>query len=114
MAKPTGPENPELNALIEELEKSKDKNYLALAKYLSRPKRTKREVNLDKINKDAKDNEKIVVPSKVLGDGTVSKPLVIYAWQFSKQAREKIIKAGGKPLGLNDFLKEKTAARMIV
>ncbi|MBI2076160.1 MAG: 50S ribosomal protein L18e [Candidatus Aenigmarchaeota archaeon] len=114
MPKPTGPENPELKALIEKLEKSKDQNYLALARHLSKARRTKSEVNLDKISKDAKDNEKIVVPSKVLGNGNISKPLVIYAWQFSKSAKEKIIKAGGKPLGLSDFLKEKTAARMIV
>ena len=112
--KPTGPENLALRELINELRKTKDKNYMAIAKYLSKARRTKSEVNLDKINKAAKDNEKIVVPSKVLGNGNISKPLVIYAWQFSKSAKEKIIKAGGKPLGLNDFLKEKTVARMIV
>ncbi len=114
MAKPTGPENLELKSLIEELRKSGSKEYLALAKYLSKPRRSKREVDISKINEAAKEHEKIVVPAKVLGNGVISKPVTVYAWQFSKQAKEKITKAGGKSLNLNDFVKEKAAARMIV
>jgi large subunit ribosomal protein L15 len=35
-------------------------------------------------------------PVKVLGDGELKKPLTVMAHQFSKSAREKIVKAGGK------------------
>ena len=35
-------------------------------------------------------------PLKILGDGDLKKPLVIQAHSFSKNAQDKIIKAGGK------------------
>ena len=39
---------------------------------------------------------KLKLPVKVLGDGEISKPIVVKANAFSKSALEKIIQAGGK------------------
>ena len=36
------------------------------------------------------------LPIKILGDGEISKPLIVKAHAFSKSARQKIEKAGGK------------------
>jgi large subunit ribosomal protein L15 len=36
------------------------------------------------------------LPVKILGEGEVSRPLVVTAQAFSKSAREKIEKAGGR------------------
>ncbi len=38
----------------------------------------------------------IYKPYKILGDGEITKPLVIRASSFSKSAEDKILKAGGK------------------
>ena len=38
----------------------------------------------------------IYKPYKILGDGEITKPLVIRASSFSKSAEEKILKVGGK------------------
>lgn len=35
-------------------------------------------------------------PVKILGDGDVKKKLTVHAHRFSKEAQEKIVKAGGK------------------
>jgi large subunit ribosomal protein L15 len=39
-------------------------------------------------------------PVKILGDGEVTKPLVVKAHKFSKSAKEKIEAAGGKAIEL--------------
>ena len=38
----------------------------------------------------------LIKPVKILGDGDLKKPLVVQAHKFSKNAQEKITKAGGK------------------
>ena len=38
----------------------------------------------------------IYKPYKILGDGEISRPVVVRASSFSKSAREKIVNAGGK------------------
>jgi large subunit ribosomal protein L15 len=66
-------------------------------------------VNIEKLNKFKKDSsvsaqmlrdqnliKNVRIPVKILGAGKISKPLTIQAQRISKQAREKIEKAGGK------------------
>jgi large subunit ribosomal protein L15 len=38
----------------------------------------------------------VLAPVKILGDGELTKPLIVQAHKFSKQAAEKITKAGGQ------------------
>jgi large subunit ribosomal protein L15 len=55
--------------------------------------------NNEEINREkliAKGLVKRNLPVKILGDGEISKPLNIHADAFSKSAKEKIEKAGGK------------------
>ena len=86
--KRTGPTNIHLKDLIRELNKLSSvenvKIWKAVAKDLSKPTRSKRVVNLFKINKLAKDNETIIVPGKVLGNGELNRKIVISAFNFSK------------------------------
>ncbi|MEK6949935.1 MAG: 50S ribosomal protein L18e [Nanoarchaeota archaeon] len=109
--KRTGPTNPLLRDLIGELKKrSKEQEvnlWKRIAMDLEKPTRQRREVNLSKINRYAKDNEVIVVPGKVLGSGMLEHKLTISAYQFSEQAKDKIQKSGAKIVSLLELSKEK-------
>ncbi|MBI4174673.1 MAG: 50S ribosomal protein L18e [Candidatus Aenigmarchaeota archaeon] len=111
MPKPTGPTDPNTAALITAMKKKKEKFYLNLAKHLTKPSRSKRPVNVTKISKYANGNEPVAVPGKVLGSGEISKAVTVYAASFSKEARKKITKAGGKCLPLGEADKK---ARIII
>ncbi len=96
MPQPTGPTDPNMLALIKAMRKSGRKD---IAKLLSKPRRTKKAINVARIGKAKSDN--LIVAGKVLGSGEISTTKTVYAWQFSKEARKKIERAGGKCLALN-------------
>ena len=108
--KPTGPTNPWMKQLVEEIRSQgiseKNKFKLKLAKLLSRSERKTNPVNIGKLQRVCKENEKIVVPGKVLSTGEISKPLTVYAKSFSEPAKNKIEKAGGKTAGITELIKE--------
>ncbi len=110
MPHPTGPTDPDTNALITAMRKKKGRFYLELARHLSKPKRSKAPVNVTKIGRLA-GNGPVVVPGKVLGSGNISKPVTVYALAFSKEARKKITSSGGKCLFLGEADKK---ARIII
>ncbi len=117
MAKHTGPTNPLLRELIEDLKKKSVEQKVnlwgKLASDLERPTRKRRIVNLSKINRYTKENETIVVPGKVLGSGALDHKLTISAYQFSDSAIEKISKVGAKIIPLNELLKESPKGKSI-
>jgi large subunit ribosomal protein L18e len=112
MPRPTGPTDPNMLAVISKLKKNKE--YSSIVKNLSRPRRSKNAVNVGKLEKIGKNSPVIVVPGKVLGVGSLSKPVTVYAWHFSKQAKEKIEKAGGRALSLEKLTEEKQKARIVI
>ena len=69
------------------------KTNLAVAQMLATPKKKWLAVNLEEINKIAKDGDKILVAGKLLGNGAFTKKVKIVAWNASEAAREKIKKA---------------------
>jgi len=115
--KPTGPTNPLLIGLIEDLKKSsvdqKVNLWQKIASDLERPTRRRRIVNLSKINRYTKENETIVVPGKVLGSGVLDHKLTISAYQFSDSAKEKLQKAGAKIISLNELIQESPKGKKI-
>ncbi len=106
MPHPTGPTNTGTRKLITGLKRKKEKFYLALARHLEKPARSKRAVNIQKLKKFSKKYDNLVVPGKVLGIGELDKPVNVYAFSFSREARMKITKAGGKALLLKDMLND--------
>ncbi|MEM5834639.1 MAG: 50S ribosomal protein L18e [Candidatus Aenigmatarchaeota archaeon] len=108
--RPTGPTNPYLKKLIEELKKKskelKAPIWLSVAEKLEKPRRKKVEVNVIDIERHAKENESVIVPGVVLGYGELTKPIKVAAWRFSLKAREKIEKAGGKCISIEELLNE--------
>lgn len=104
--KPTGPTNIQLRKLVNELGKREEKIWRAAAISLARPTRIRRAVNLSKISRYAKAGETILVPGKVLSAGVLDKKLTVCAWQFSKNAEQKIKAAGGHAVTINQLMEK--------
>ena len=98
-----------LIALIQDLKKKAYENdapiWKDIALRLEKPSRNWPEVNLDRINRYIKENETALVPGKVLSMGDIRKKVSIAAWSFSEKAQEKIKKAGGKSMSIEDLVK---------
>ncbi|RLI97763.1 MAG: 50S ribosomal protein L18e [Candidatus Aenigmatarchaeota archaeon] len=111
----TRDKNPVSKALIEDLKEKglKIPAWKAIAGGLNRPRRKSHEVSLYGLEKNAKKGENIVVPGTVLGTGELTKPLTVAALRFSSSAREKIEKAGGKCMEIEDMMKENPEAKKV-
>lgn len=70
--------------------KLKKQGKLELANLLSQPKRKAVVVNIEKINKETKQDDKVIVPGKVLGNGEMQHSVTIAAYSFSEEARKKM------------------------
>ena len=107
MPKPTGPTNPIVKKLAEEIHnqgyKGNSKFLIRLAELIEKPSRRKKGVSLAKLNRIAKENETVVVVDKVL-DGLISKPLDIAAISFSHKAKISIEKVGGKHMTIKELI----------
>ncbi|AIG98003.1 MULTISPECIES: 50S ribosomal protein L18e [Archaeoglobus] len=102
--------NPNLVTLIDVLLSESAKNeapvWKEVAERLAKPRRLQAEVNVSKIEKYAKPNEYVVVPGKVLGSGSITKPVKVAALSFSEKAASKIREAGGVCMKIEELLKE--------
>ncbi len=102
--------NPVLRRAAVMLEKSGRKEkapiWALASDLISKPSRTKVEVNLGRIARVARDGEAIFVPGKVLGSGAFQKKVTIGAFSFSAGAKSKIEASGGKALTVEEFVKE--------
>ncbi len=107
MVKRTGPTNPILKALIEDLKKKsieKKSNFLKdIVEKLNKPRRQRVEVNLAHIERCTDKNETIIVPGVVIGYGELTKPITVSAWRFSKPAKQKIEKIKGKAISIEEL-----------
>ena len=103
-------EDPIRLELINELKviarKEDAKIWRAVARELSRSRKNRRKVNIWRINKHTKKGETVVVPGKVLGDGSLDHKLEIAAFKFTQSAKEKIKKAGGKFMSISELIKK--------
>ncbi|MDP8002962.1 MAG: 50S ribosomal protein L18e [Caldisphaera sp.] len=93
-------------ALKMQYSKTKSKVWLYAAKILSRPARRRVTVNLNKINKLAKEGDMVIVPGKVLGNGKITKKITIAAFSFSEEALEKIRSSDSTGITLVEAIKE--------
>ena len=82
-----------------------------IADDLSQSSRRRSIVNLININKFTKDNETIIVPGKVLGDGDLSHKVTVAAWNFSESAIDKLNKTGSKTITINDLMKNNPSGK---
>lgn len=115
--KRTGATNPQTQSLIFELKKKASVNetplFSRLAYDLEKPTRSRRVVNLSRINRHTEDGEVIVVPGKVLGNGTLDHALTIYAFDYSQGALDSIKSAKAKALRIEELLKSEIKGKKI-
>ncbi len=103
--------NPELLRAIRELRIAARSHHApvwaSVADGLERARHPSRPVSIGHLDRIAAAEETVVVPGKVLADGSLSKRLTVAAWAYSAEARAKIHAAGGTALSLHDLLKAK-------
>ena len=51
-------------------------------------------------------NKEVLVPTKVLGEGNITKKVTVAAFKFSQEAESKITAAGGKCLTIDELMAE--------
>ena len=85
----------------------KKKNWLEVANLLT----GKIAVNLDKIEKESKEGDTIVVPGKVLSMGKLSKKIRVAAINFSEAAKEKLKNAKCELVSLEEEIKKNPEAK---
>lgn len=109
--------NPALIALINNLKKQANEKdapiWKDIAIRLEKPSRNWPEVNLDRISKHTGDKETALIPGKVLSDGNLTKKITIAAWSFSDKSKEKIQKAGGKTITIEETMKNNPEGKNI-
>ena len=109
MTKKNNKTNPVLITLIHELKKQSNENdapiWKDIAVRLEKSSRNWSEVNLNRISKYTSEKETALIPGKVLSTGDLTKKVAIAAWSFSEKSEEKIKKAGGKTLSIEELMK---------
>ncbi|MEM0231030.1 MAG: 50S ribosomal protein L18e [Candidatus Woesearchaeota archaeon] len=80
---------------------------------LNVPTRKKKVVNLSKLNRLTSENEVVVVPGKVLASGEIEHKITIAALNFSKEAIEKLKRAGAQILSIEELLKKNPEGKEI-
>jgi len=100
--------NPNLVGLIGKLKEASRLNeapvWRDIALRLEGPASNWAEVNISRLDRYASENETVVVPGKLLGSGQTDKKLIVAAYRFSGQAKEKIANAGGQNLSIEELL----------
>jgi large subunit ribosomal protein L18e len=102
--------NIQTQGLVQELKKKSIEEKVAIWKRiatdLEKPTRQRRIVNLFSLDKNAKDNEVVVVPGKVLGTGNISKKITVAAYTISKSAEEKLKSSGSSTMSIYELLEK--------
>ena len=103
--------NPELVETI--ILAKKNPAWIEIASILSKPSRNRTQLNLERINKESKEGEIIVVPGKILSVGEIDKKIKLVALNFSEKAKEKLQKAGCTIESLLEEIKKNKEAKNI-
>ena len=102
--------NPELVPMIIFLKKKSDETKARIWKdvggRLNKSRRLRATVNISEINRSTSAGDVVIVPGKVLGAGMLVHPVSVASPAFSKQAKDKIMKAGGKCLTIQELTVE--------
>ncbi|HLC90426.1 MAG TPA: 50S ribosomal protein L18e [Candidatus Nanoarchaeia archaeon] len=111
----TGPTNYQLLELLKEIEpKARVSNlWRRVSDDLKKPTRQRREVNVYKIDRYARDGETILVPGKVLSVGELSKKVDVAALKFSSGASKKITQAKGQVLSIKQLLEKNPEGKKV-
>lgn len=109
--------NPVLIDLINQLKKQSIEKeapiWKDIALRLEKSSKNWSEVNLKRISTHINDKETALVPGKVLSTGDLTKKVSIAAWSFSDKAVDKIKKAGGTSMSIEELMKKNPEGKNI-
>ncbi len=97
--------------LERQAKKTKQAIWSEAASSLLGSRKNRAAVNVSQISRFSSDGSRVLVPGKVLGLGTISHKVVVIAYSFSGQAREKIMKAGGQCVSIAEFAKSNSSVK---
>jgi large subunit ribosomal protein L18e len=106
MPKVSGPSNIEKRMLARRLWKTQKPIYRDVSKRLMAPARNRVEKNLGDLNRITNDGDVIVVPGKILGDGTLSKSITIACYAISKSAVKKLEASNTKRMTIDELVEK--------
>jgi large subunit ribosomal protein L18e len=106
MAKSVRATDPRRKRLIRTLYKTKRRFWRNVSDFLQKSRSSRVTVNLGKINIFSEENDTILVPGKVLSSGDLMHPITVAAFSYSKKAINKITKAGGESIYIEDLMKK--------
>jgi large subunit ribosomal protein L18e len=86
--------------------KNKAPIWRTLERELSRPRRSRREVNIGALADKTEEGQVIVVPGKLLGSGEIGHKLTVCAISMSESAAKKIITSGGKLVSFSSLVEQ--------
>jgi len=100
-------ENIQLKNIVKALrtagKKGKTPIWIRAAELLERSRSARLEVNVSNLRRAVPDGALVVVPGKVLGEGDPPENITVGAYAFSREARRKIERAGGKTMSILEF-----------
>lgn len=109
--KRTGPTNEWTKELITALHKLGVEKEVSLwrmvAHELQRSARAKRVVNLMKLDQHTQENDIVLVPGKLLGNGELTHKVTVAAFSASGSALEKIKQSGSKYIQITELMRTK-------
>lgn len=110
-----GTTNFQLQQVILELENIAmgSKFWKRVLKDLQKPSRQRRQVNVYKIDKYAKEGETVLIPGKVLSVGDLNKKVDVAAFNFSQEARKKIESARGRVLTIQELIQQNPEGKKV-
>ena len=89
----------------------KAKEWIKVARLVSAPRKNHSNVNVSKINSEAKAGDVIVVIGKVLSQGEIDKKVKVAALGFSASAKEKLLKSGSTISSILEEIKSNKEAK---
>ena len=108
-------DNPVVASIIDSLSREKKPIWKRVMHEISRPRRSKVEVNLSKIEKYADSGSTVLVPGTVLGSGQLTKKdVTIAALRFSGSAKKLIAQQGGKMTSIETLVKSNPEGKSVV
>lgn len=112
----TGPTNLATQKLIIDLKKLSNKEkapiWRRISEEMAKSTRSRREVNLSKLEKYLGKDEIALIPGKVLSAGQFTKKNTVAAFRFSEKARETINKTG-KAISIQQLMKENPKGKKV-
>jgi len=84
----------------------KNENWKRVAEILSGPRKNRANLNLEEIDKKIGEEKIVVIPGKVLSQGSINKKVKIVALNFSKGAKEKLLKSNCEILSIVEEIKK--------